>query len=395
MFLKNITINTNIYIIFLGIIFMKKSLLALAVVLAATSATASAATVYDKDGTTLTVGGRVQSVFYNGFYKKAGYKDASLVNSSRFSVAGNTKVTDYLSVLAFSEWDMADGNKQTGDNLKSREQYVGADFGSFGKLIAGKTLDSTRQVMAATDIFEYVDVQNDTGINGDRRNGLFRYDYNNNGLFASVTYETASDNQTIFGQKFDVQNGYAVALGYTFDNVVFGPLSIKAGFNFIDGQNDEFDGAVYNNVKSLGKLNNAKNFATSIAWGSSSDGLYLAALYYSQKVDYQQSNATGVTANGLKDNFDRKGYEFTAGYGFDNGIGIYTGYQTQQLKFKYYGYTEKDNYDLRRVPVQVKYTYNPNFKVWAEAEFDANSDDKYDSAELRGTEFNVGARYTF
>lgn len=66
---------------------MKKSLLALAVVFAASSATASAATVYDKDGTTLTVGGRVQSVFYNGFYKKAGYKDASLVNSSRFSVA--------------------------------------------------------------------------------------------------------------------------------------------------------------------------------------------------------------------------------------------------------------------------------------------------------------------
>ena len=390
MFLKNITINTNIYIIFLGIIFMKKSLLALAVVLAATSATASAATVYDKDGTTLTVGGRVQSVFYNGFYKKAGYKDASLVNSSRFSVAGNTKVNNYLSVLAFSEWDMADGNKQTGDNLKSREQYVGADFGSLGKLIAGKTLDSTRQVMAATDIFEYVDVQNDTGINGDRRNGLFRYDYNNNGLFASVTYETASDDQKIFGQKFDVQNGYAVALGYTFDNVVFGPLSIKAGFNFIDGQKDKFDGVDFTK-----RIDNAKNFATSIAWGSSSDGLYLAALYYSQKVDYQQSNATGVTANGLKDNFDRKGYEFTAGYGFDNGIGVYTGYQTQQLKFKYYGYTEKDNYDLRRVPVQVKYTYNPNFKVWAEAEFDANSDDKYDSAELRGTEFNVGARYTF
>lgn len=389
MFLKNITINTNIYIIFLGIIFMKKSLLALAVVLAATSATASAATVYDKDGTTLTVGGRVQSVFYNGFYKKAGYKDASLVNSSRFSVAGNTKVNDYLSVLAFSEWDMADGNNQTGDNLKSREQYVGADFGSLGKLIAGKTLDSTRQVMAATDIFEYVDVQNDTGINGDRRNGLFRYDYNNNGLFASVTYETASDNQTIFGQKFDVQNGYAVALGYTFDNVVFGPLAIKAGFNFIDGQKDDFEGVVF-----AKRINNAKNFATSIAWGSSSEGLYLATLYYSQKIDYQQGKAASVTDNRVKDNFDRKGYEFTAGYGFDNGIGVYTGYQTQQLKKKYYGYTEKDNYDLRRVPVQVKYTYNPNFKVWAEAEFDANSDDNYPGT-ARGTEFNVGARYTF
>ncbi|MBQ8022973.1 MAG: porin [Succinivibrio sp.] len=376
---------------------MKKSLLALAVVFAASSATASAATVYDKDGTTLSVGGRVQSVLFNGFYKKAGEKDSSLVNSARFNIAGNTKVNDYLSVLAFSEWDMADGeSKNIGDNLVSREQYVGADFGSFGKLIAGKTLDSTRQVMAATDIFEYIDVQNDTGINGDRRNGLFRYDYNNNGLFASVTYETAADNQKIFGQKFDVQNGYAVALGYTFDNVVFGPLSIKAGFNFIDGQNDDFDGAVYNNAKSLGKLNNAKNFATSIAWGSSSEGLYLAALYYSQKVDFAIDHNKGeANKKGLNDNFDRKGYEFTAGYGFDNGIGIYTGYQTQQLKYKYYGYTEKDNYDLRRVPVQVKYTYNPNFKVWAEAEFDANSDDKYGTAELRGTEFNVGARYTF
>ena len=376
---------------------MKKSLLALAVVFAASSATASAATVYDKDGTTLSVGGRVQSVLFNGFYKKAGEKDSSLVNSARFNIAGNTKVNDYLSVLAFSEWDMADGeSKNIGDNLVSREQYVGADFGSFGKLIAGKTLDSTRQVMAATDIFEYIDVQNDTGINGDRRNGLFRYDYNNNGLFASVTYETAADNQKIFGQKFDVQNGYAVALGYTFDNVVFGPLSIKAGFNFIDGQNDDFDGAVYNNAKSLGKLNNAKNFATSIAWGSSSEGLYLAALYYSQKVDFAIDHNKGeANKKGLNDNFDRKGYEFTAGYGFDNGIGIYTGYQTQQLKYKYYGYTEKDNYDLRRVPVQVKYTYNPNFKVWAEAEFDANSDDKYGTAELRGTEFNVGARYPF
>lgn len=375
----------------LGIIFMKKSLLALAVVFTASSATASAATVYDKDGTSLSVGGRVQSVLFNGWYKKAGEKDTSLVNSARFNIAGTTKVNDYLSVLAFSEWDMADGeNKNIGDKLVSREQYVGADFGSFGKLIAGKTLDSTRQVMATTDIFEYVDVQNDTNINGDRRNGLFRYDYNNNGLFASVTYETASDNQKIFGQKFDVQNGYAVALGYTFDNVVFGPLAIKAGFNFIDGQKDDFEGV---NLKN--RINNAKNFATSIAWGSSSEGLYLAALYYSQKIDYQQGKAASVTDNGVKDNFDRKGYEFTAGYGFDNGIGVYTGYQTQQLKKKYYGYTEKDNYDLRRVPVQVKYTYSPNFKVWAEAEFDANSDDNYTGGTARGTEFNVGARYTF
>lgn len=43
---------------------MKKSLLALAIIAASTTATA--ATVYDKDGTSLAVGGRVQAVVYNG-----------------------------------------------------------------------------------------------------------------------------------------------------------------------------------------------------------------------------------------------------------------------------------------------------------------------------------------
>ena len=48
---------------------MKKSLLALAVV--AVAASANAATVYDKDGTSLTLDGRVQAVFYNGNHGKA------------------------------------------------------------------------------------------------------------------------------------------------------------------------------------------------------------------------------------------------------------------------------------------------------------------------------------
>ena len=67
---------------------MKKSLLALAVLAVATSATA--ATVYDKDGTSLKVGGRVQAVAFNGNFGKAGRDDASLKNSARLNVAGTT-----------------------------------------------------------------------------------------------------------------------------------------------------------------------------------------------------------------------------------------------------------------------------------------------------------------
>lgn len=62
----------------MGKYIMKKSLLALAVVAAATSA--NAATVYDKDGTSLAVGGRVQSVVYNGNAAGIAENDAGLVN---------------------------------------------------------------------------------------------------------------------------------------------------------------------------------------------------------------------------------------------------------------------------------------------------------------------------
>ena len=79
---------------------MKKSLLALAVLAAAS---ANAATVYDKDGTTLAVGGRVQAVAYNGNFDGAGKDDANLKNSARLNLAGNTKLTDWVSAFAFTE----------------------------------------------------------------------------------------------------------------------------------------------------------------------------------------------------------------------------------------------------------------------------------------------------
>ena len=153
---------------------MKKSLLALAVVAAATSA--NAATVYDKDGTSLAVGGRVQSVVYNGNADAAeiAEKDAGLVNSARLNIAGSTKINDSVSVFAFSEWNMADGNKSaTGDNINTREQYVGADYGDFGKILGGKTYDAANAVLAATDVFEDFGARLQSSINGDRRTGMF------------------------------------------------------------------------------------------------------------------------------------------------------------------------------------------------------------------------------
>ena len=378
---------------------MKKSLLALAVLAVATSATA--ATVYDKDGTSLKVGGRVQAVAYNGNYDKAGEDDASLKNSARFNVAGTTKVNDAVSVFAFSEWDASDGNNENSDsNFSTRDQYVGADFGVFGKVQAGKSLNSIYDVQAATDVFEYVgsaQVQGDT--NGNRRPGTVRYIYDNNGLYAAASFQVAQDEVKVLDQKLDVENGFGLGLGYTFDNVVFGPLSVKAAYDYVRAQDDYFSSLVDSDgkISSILPIQNFKNTAFSVAWGSDT-GFYFAGLFNTYKLNYNNAS----NDNNLNAREKVKGVELVAGYGFDNGLSVTIGYDVKDSKFKSTNFTGA-SYIQRRVPVIANYQIAPTFKVWVEAEFDANSSDNVNnSRDIRSVDHNAkdtlvaaGARYVF
>ena len=384
----------------MGKYIMKKSLLALAVVAAATSA--NAATVYDKDGTSLAVGGRVQAVVYNGNAASnvgngIAEDDAGLVNSARLNIAGSTKINDSVSVFAFSEWNIADGNKTaTGDNINTREQYVGADYGDFGKIMGGKTYDAANAVLAATDIFEDFGARLQGSINADRRTGMFRYVYDNNGIFGSVSYQTAADDSTVQGTKADVEGGFAAAVGYTFDNVVFGPLSLKAGYSYVKGQDDKgsYLESVFKGEKNY-NFDDFKVISASIAWGSTDNGLYIGALYNTQRAKQRLNWFVPSTNSSLADKV--KGYEFVVGYTFDNGIGAFTGYNFVDQKYKV-GSINTNSAIYRRVPVYVNYAINGNFNIWGEAEFDANStsvkDHQRDFGDT-GTMLSAGARHTF
>ena len=377
---------------------MKKSLLALAIIAASTTATA--ATVYDKDGTSLAVGGRVQAVVYNGKADAAeiAEHDAGLVNSARLNIEGNTKVNDYVSAFAFSEWNMADGNKSaTGDSINTREQYVGADFGDFGKILVGKTYDAANEVLAATDVFEDFGARQQGSINNDRRTGMFRYVYDNNGFFGSVSYETASDETTVAGQDANVEGGFAAAAGYTIDNVVFGPLSFKAGYSYVKGQDDsdELKGSItkYGEDGTWG-FDDFKSISASVSWGSTDSGLYLGALYNTQRAKQRLDGAQSSYKNKVK------GYEFVVGYTFDNGVGLFTGYNFTDAKTvdPEADPSRADSAIYRRVPVYVNYAINDNFNIWGEAEFDANSTSEKDhqlQGGETGTMLSAGARYTF
>ena len=379
----------------MGKYIMKKSLLALAVVAAATSA--NAATVYDKDGTSLAVGGRVQAVVYNGNAAGIAENDAGLVNSARLNIAGSTKINDSVSVFAFSEWNMADGNtsgQSWGDSINTREQYVGADYGDFGKILGGKTYDAANAVLAATDVFEDFGARLQGSINGDRRTGMFRYVYDNNGIFGSVSYQTAADGSSVAGNNADVEGGFAVAAGYTFDNVVFGPLSFKAGYSYIKGQND-FSKTIVQ-FENSETFDNFKVISASIAWGSTDNGLYIGALYNTQRA---KQRANDFVPSNSSNSDKKKGYEFVVGYTFDNGIGAFTGYNFVDQKSKV-GSINQGTATIRRVPVYVNYAINGNFNIWGEAEFDANSSTTKDGQRQypefeTGTMLSAGARYTF
>ncbi len=379
----------------MGKYIMKKSLLALAVVAAATSA--NAATVYDKDGTSLAVGGRVQAVVYNGNAAGIAENDAGLVNSARLNIAGSTKINDSVSVFAFSEWNMADGNtsgQSWGDSINTREQYVGADYGDFGKILGGKTYDAANAVLAATDVFEDFGARLQGSINGDRRTGMFRYVYDNNGIFGSVSYQTAADGSSVAGNNADVEGGFAAAAGYTFDNVVFGPLSFKAGYSYIKGQND-FSKTIVQ-FENSETFDNFKVISASIAWGSTDNGLYIGALYNTQRV---KQRANDFVPSNSSNSDKKKGYEFVVGYTFDNGIGAFTGYNFVDQKYKV-GSINQGTATIRRVPVYVNYAINGNFNIWGEAEFDANSSTTKDGQRQypefeTGTMLSAGARYTF
>ena len=120
---------------------MKKSILALAVASVAMSSVASAATVYDKDGTSLEMYGRVQAVVYSNHASDNSYGDTGLTATGRLGFNMRTQLNDSIAAFANAEWDVADGNGAD-DSFDVRRLYVGTDFGTYGKLQAGRFEDA-------------------------------------------------------------------------------------------------------------------------------------------------------------------------------------------------------------------------------------------------------------
>ena len=359
---------------------MKKSILALAVASVAMSSVVSAATVYDKDGTSVEMYGRVQAVVYSNHASDNSYDDTGLTATGRLGFNMRTQLNDSIAAFANAEWDVADGNGAD-DSFDVRRLYVGTDFGTYGKLQAGRFEDAIYW-----NVTSYSDVYEDWGCwgqfgDGDKRDGMIMYSWSGYGVNFMATYGTAKDDQVVEGawalknaQTLDLDNAYAVALGYTTPDVLFGPISINVGYGSANVQSD----AGYS-----GGYDSYDNYAASLVWGSIHVAPHLAAVWNMR--DFNM-------VNGAYD-YTVQGVEAVVAYGFENGVSIRTGYQWVN--------NDEDNgksVDGQIIPVYVNYNVTPNFNVWAEARFDVGTDDEFDTITEYGLSENVysaGARYSF
>lgn len=373
---------------------MKKSILALAVAAVAAASVAQAATVYDKDGTSLAVYGRVQSVIYNGdSSSESGYNDNSMDTSARLGLDMRTELAPWVAGFAKAEWEAAngdsgEGDNYDGDNFNGRYLWVGLDFGQFGSVKFGKFEDAVKYAIAPTDIFEDFGCVGQLG-NDDRRAGQVMYEWSGWGVDVKVSGQTATSNAQVDGayfatnrEKLDINAGGAIALGYTSPDVLFGPISVKAAYGYAGFQQaDEFAGGVSDQG-----YDEYNQYAASLSWGSDV-GLYTAVMY--QQRDFDLYKSFGL------DDYSVQGVEYVLRYTFQNGMSVFGGYQWQNIDMD-----GADNPDLDASVVNLEFDWQitPNFKVWTEARWDVDTDEGYD--DICGTNYeedlySIGARYTF
>lgn len=408
---------------------MKKSLLALAVAaLAATSfaSTASATTIYDKDGTSLAVYGRVQAVYYseetgNGTLTDAGDTEEGSINASgRLGFDLRSQINPYVAGFAKAEFEMSNGNNipdnAAEDNFYGRYLWVGFDFGQYGQFKVGKFEEAIKYAISQTDIYDDWGCLGLAG-NDDRREGVVQYQWNGYGVDVIASYAFAKQNEHLDGAYFlgenaDLDYSASIAVGYTSPDVLFGPIAVRAGYltgEFADYNDHSTNVAsAHINTPSFDldssiAYDSYDQFAIGVSWGSLNLGPYVAAVYQQRTFDVDYSltvtptSGAAQTASGSGD-IEMSGYEFAVGYNFGNGLLVRAGYNHQN-----YDVDGLDT-DAAVIPVYVNYNFNPQVQVWAEARFDAGTDDDNDinnfallTNGINAAEnvFSAGLRYNF
>jgi len=374
---------------------MKKTILAIAIPALFASA-ANAAVVYDKDGVTFDVYGRVQANYYGDHNKAVGatddaYKfdtktgntvfvpgsaasyqdvDGELVGSSRLGWSGKIALNNTWSGIAKTEWQVSAENSD--NKFNSRHVYVGFDGTQYGKIIFGQTDTAFYDVLEPTDIFnEWGDAGN---FYDGRQEGQIIYSNSFGGFKGKLSYQTNDEKavvvtdvgqgikeKAVYGDNVKRNYGYAAAASYDFD---FG-LGFNAGYAYSD---------LENSVTST--TGDKKEWALGAHYAI--NGFYFAGVYTQGDLSYD------TTTGGDKDK--GRGYELAASYNVDAWTFL-AGYNFKESKVasNAAGAQYKDLVDETLLGVQ--YAFTPKLKAYTEY--------KIQSIEKLDDEWTVVLQYNF
>ena len=307
-------------------------------------------------------------------------RDNTIRDRVRVNMTGRTKIANDIYGFGFYEiQNQHNGTSADAAGTDLREAYVGVDFTQFGKVTVGRTGEPLNWVSALSGGHNEEHGHFGTPIADNRNSGHINYTWSGYGFTAGVDYQTAADDwkDNYFG-SFDAESGFTVVAGYTSPVVVFAPISIRAGYRYVNGQGED--------VKDQ-SVDDLKGFEVAASWGTWGNGFYIGAGYSTEKMSF-------ITEG--KDDYKFKGWETVVGYGLGNGVNIRTGYAWHSIENKV---EAGKKYDAGVVPVIVSWDINPNFRVWAEANFQAGGDDEAAFTQDEGGSaancYHMGVRYTF
>jgi predicted porin len=301
---------------------MKKTLLATAILAGLVSTTAQSVTVYDKDGTTLSVGGRaeVRAEFIDTEYTEendAGVeevKDGSIDDKSRARInfGGETQLTDKLTGFGFMEYEI---KPDAGSDSNVTNRYLFAGIGTeVGKFSYGKQDTANVQISDMTDIASYHSgEQQILDASSERQENNFLYSATFDAVTVQADYVASSeeDNDS-YGISALYNSGFGLDLGasYSDSNTDENQVTLGAGYTM----NDLYVAVTY----AMGDLNEEDDFNS-----------LEAAIQYKFTKEFRMIGIIGQQEQADVDTVDY--YAIEAQYRFNSAIRTYVSYQLNQL----------------------------------------------------------------
>lgn len=295
---------------------MKKTLIALAVAGAAVVTGANANELYNKDGDTLTMGGRAEA--------RLSLKDGKADDLSRvrLNFLGKSMITDSLYGVGFYEGEFTTADNGDGSDLDNRYTYAGIG-GNFGEVTYGKNDGALGVITDFTDIMAFHgNSAADKLAVADRTDNMISYKGAFSDLSLKASYRFADRDSDLQGDNGE--DGYSLSAIYALGDT---GLKLGGGYAAQDEANEYMLAASY-------KISD----------------FYLAGTF---------TDGEKQVSNSDKSTFDYTGYEFAAAYKLGQTV-FTTTYNNAESDNK----TSTDN-----LAIDASYFFKPNFRAYVSYNF--------------------------